>query len=130
MTAEQDVFLMNQLAQGLVSEDEGRRWFSQLASGEQRDVLSKLWLFAAQAGARESDVDDAIARAKLKPSFTPCVVLRNGRLKIQAAKVIDLPLAEREKSFRLLLALFQVADERRRNEECRNGCTHWWHAKQ
>ncbi|WP_437968476.1 DUF5958 family protein [Sorangium sp. So ce260] len=93
--------LLNQLAQGLVAAEEGRRWFSRLAEGEQRDVLGTRWFFAAQAGARESDVDVAIARAQLKPSFTPCVLLRNGRLKIQAAKVLGLPLAEREKSFKL-----------------------------
>ncbi|WP_433931902.1 DUF5958 family protein [Sorangium cellulosum] len=121
--------LLNQLAQGLVTKEEGHRWFSGLAEGEQRDVLGKLWFFAAQAGARESDVDVAIARAQLKPSFTPCALLRNGRLKIQAAKVLGLPLAEHEKSFRLLSALFQVADERRRKEECKDGCSHWWHTK-
>lgn len=128
MPTERDV-LLNQLAQGLVPADEGRRWFNRLAEGEQRDVLEQLWIFAAQAGARESDVDVAIARAQLKSSFTPCVLLRNGRLKIQVAKVLELPFVEREKSFRLLSALFQVADERRRNEDCINGCSHWWHAK-
>ncbi|WP_437814646.1 DUF5958 family protein [Sorangium sp. So ce1078] len=121
--------LLNELAQGFVTNEEGRHWFSQLAEGEQRDVLGKLWFFAAQAGARESDVDVAIARAQLKPSFTPCVLLRNGPLKVQAAKVLGLPSAENEKSFRLLSAMFQVADERRRKEECKDGCSHWWHTR-
>ncbi|XXX73574.1 DUF5958 family protein [Sorangium sp. So ce134] len=120
---------LNRLAQGLITEEEGRLWFGGLVEGEQRDVLGKLWFFAAQAGAREGDVDNAIARAQLKPSFTPCVLLKTGRLKIQAAKVLGLPLAEYEKSFRLLSALFQIADERRRREECKDGCSHWWHTR-
>lgn len=126
MPPESDV-LLNRLGQGTVSEHEGCQWFGHLAGDEQREVLNRLWYFAAQAGAQEGDVADAIVRAKLKATFTPCVLLKNGRLKIQVAKLLDLPHAERERSFRLLLALFQIADERRRSTTCATGCSHWWH---
>jgi hypothetical protein len=122
-----DVYL-NRLAQELDSERGGLQWFGQLADNEQREVLSRLWLFSAQAGARECDVDAAIARAKLKATFTPCVLLKGGRLKVQVAKVLNLPHVEYGKSFRLFLALFKIADERRRRTDCQNGCSHWWHA--
>jgi hypothetical protein len=56
-------------------------------------------------------------------------LLKKGRLKFQVAKLLKLPHAERERSFRLLLALFQIADERRRSTACLNSCSHWWHAK-
>jgi hypothetical protein len=127
MSLEREVFL-NRLAQGLVPEEEGRLWFLELAVGEQCATLQTLWFLAAQAGARQDDVGDAIIRAKLKASLTPCVLLKSGDLKIQAAKVLGLPQSEYEKCFRLLLALFEIADERRRSTECRNGCSHWWHA--
>ncbi|WP_438031326.1 DUF5958 family protein [Sorangium sp. So ce233] len=120
--------ILNQLARGAISEEDGRRWFVQLAGDEQREALNKLWFFAAQAGARESDVDGAITRADLEPTFTPCVLLKNGRLRIQTAKLLGLPHTEHERSFRLLLALFQIADERRRSTTCINGCSHRWHA--
>jgi Family of unknown function (DUF5958) len=120
--------VLNRLAQQIVAEEEGLRWFAGLGVDEQKGVLQKLWMFAAQAGASVNDVDAAIQRARLKPSLTPCVLLKGGPLKVQVAKVLGLPIGEREKSFRLLLALFQVADERRRSTSCVKGCSHWWHA--
>ena len=41
--------------------------------------------------------------------------------------MISLPEPERDKAFRLFLALFSLADERRRKTECASGCSHWWH---
>ncbi|WP_274506119.1 DUF5958 family protein [Streptomyces murinus] len=38
-----------------------------------------------------------------------------------------LPVHELTKSFRLLVALFGVADTRRRELYCAGGCTHAWH---
>jgi Family of unknown function (DUF5958) len=120
--------LINRLAQQVVAEEEGLLWFARLDADDQRGVLQKLWTFAAQAGATANDVDAAIVRARLKRTLTPCVLLKAGPLKVQAAKVLGLPIAEREKSFRLFLALLQIADERRRSTSCINGCSHWWHA--
>lgn len=119
--------LLNELAQGLVKEEEGRQWFSALPSGEQREVLHLLWFFAAQAGANRGDVDRAIELSGLSPGFTPCVLVKRGPLSVAAAKVANLPHVEHEKSFRLLLALFRLADERRLRTECKEGCSHPWH---
>lgn len=127
MPLDDDAFI-NQLAQQVVDLEEGLRWFAGLDAGSQMRVLQKTWIFAAQAGAHEHDVDAAIVRARLKPTFTPCVLVKKGSLKVQVTKIVGLPAAEREKSFRLLLALFQIADERRRLTSCLGGCTHWWHA--
>lgn len=127
MPSDAEVFL-NRLAQGIAPEDEGRRWFGRLSADERLSALRSLWMFAAQAGAVEGDVDVAIIRSALKPTFTPSTLLKNGPLKVQVAKVLNLPESEQEKSFRLLLALFTVADERRRTTTCLGGCSHWWHA--
>jgi hypothetical protein len=99
-----------------------------LGAPEHMAVLQKLGLFAVEAGATSSDAAAAVQRAHLKPTLTPCVLLNSGALKVQIAKVIGLPAAERGKSFRLLLALFEIADARRRSTSCVNGCAHWWHA--
>ncbi|WP_327189671.1 DUF5958 family protein [Streptomyces xinghaiensis] len=38
-----------------------------------------------------------------------------------------LPAYELTKSFRLLIALFSIADTRRRTLYCAGGCSHAWH---
>ncbi|MET9412450.1 DUF5958 family protein [Streptomyces sp. NPDC002935] len=38
-----------------------------------------------------------------------------------------LPAYELTKSFRLLVALFSIADTRRRTLHCAGGCGHEWH---
>jgi hypothetical protein len=120
--------LLNRLGQGVTPVAEGIRWFSNLAPAEQLAALRTLWNFAVQASLLKEDVDVAVVRSGLKSTFTPVVLmLSGGPTKIVAAKVLNLPPAEYAKSFRLFLALFQQADERRRRTACANGCKHWWH---
>ncbi|WP_234433250.1 DUF5958 family protein [Streptomyces sp. NRRL WC-3549] len=37
------------------------------------------------------------------------------------------PLGERHKAFRLLIAVLTIADARHRERYCPGGCGHWWH---
>ncbi|MEV5491040.1 DUF5958 family protein [Streptomyces bobili] len=37
-------------------------------------------------------------------------------------------LDERRKALRLLIAVLAIADERRRERYCCDGCGHWWHS--
>nr|WP_256259290.1 DUF5958 family protein [Streptomyces mirabilis] len=39
----------------------------------------------------------------------------------------DLPSYDRARAFRLLVALFAIADTRRRERYCVGGCGHEWH---
>ncbi|MGW2378501.1 DUF5958 family protein [Kitasatospora sp. NPDC001683] len=55
------------------------------------------------------------------------MLVTRGRLTEQLTKIIHLPQDERIKSFRLLVALLGVADERRRVRFCASGCRHGWH---
>ena len=81
-------------------------WFDSLEDSKKTAVLGELSTIAVQAGASTDDVDQAIKLAKLRRTFTPCVLLAKGRLRIQISKVLELPNSERLKSFRLLLALY------------------------
>lgn len=118
---------INRLAQGLESIEAGLIWFRNLGSAKQGEVLRTIASFITQAGAREEDVPTAIERSSLRATYTPIVLLSRGSLKMQLPKVVNLPLEEREKAFRLLIALLAIADERRRRTTCANGCSHWWH---
>ncbi|MFD9096222.1 DUF5958 family protein [Streptomyces collinus] len=114
--------ILNELAQGLRPVDEGVEWFEGLSDGDQRKVLHSLVLFCGQARAREEDVPESIARSGIRPTHTPAVMLAKWRFGMEALSAYKLT-----KSFRLLVALFSIADTRRRTLHCAGGCGHAWH---
>jgi len=122
-----EVILLNQIAQGIRTIQEGKDWFLSLSVERRLEVLRHVSFLALQASAREEDVPLAIERSGLRRGYTPCVLLLNGRLKIQLAKVCALPPEEYEKAFILLITLLGIADSRRRTTKCVDGCDHWWH---
>ncbi|MER8047659.1 DUF5958 family protein [Streptomyces sp. NPDC094032] len=114
--------ILNELAQGLRSTAEGIEWFEGLSEDDQREAVHALVLFCDQARAREADVPESIARSGIRPTHTPAVMLMKGRF-----GMAQLPAYELTKSFRLLVALFGIADSRRRALYCVDGCGHEWH---
>jgi hypothetical protein len=118
---------LNQVRQRVIGVEDAVGAFSSLAQGVQKTVLQTLSHMALQAKPEDGDVALAIASAKLKPTFTPCVLLESRRLNEAIAKALQLPCSEYEKLFRLLLALHDIADKRRL-DSCGEGCQHWWHA--
>jgi len=118
--------LVNQVAQGVRPIE---MLLSEVAdlNDEQRGLyLADMTMIVRQAQARPEDVPVAIDRSRLKATFTPCVLATKKALPDAMARLRSLPRSEDDKSIRLLLALFQVADARRRLA-CGDTCTHWWH---
>ncbi|MGW0652954.1 DUF5958 family protein [Streptomyces umbrinus] len=114
--------ILNELAQGIRPMAEGESWFAVLAEDEQRLVLRELEQFCVQARAVETDAQAAIARSGMRPTYTPAVMLTRWRLNMS-----HLPHYDRARAFRLLVALFAIADNRRRERYCADGCSHAWH---
>ncbi|WP_410564350.1 DUF5958 family protein [Amycolatopsis sp. cmx-4-61] len=117
---------LNQLAQGTRSVEDETRWFEGLDPAGRRDVLDELAFYASQARAGEEDREAAILRAGIKPGDTAAVLLRAGPPHTQLRKICALPGYQQVPAFRLLAALFGVADDRRR-VQCAGQCTHGWH---
>ncbi|MFE5512113.1 DUF5958 family protein [Streptomyces sp. NPDC056529] len=125
--SERDVIL-NELAQGLRPMSQGIAWFDALDPEEQSRVLLFLHHHCVQARAVTEDGPESIRRAGLRPTHTPAVLITRGRIDEQLGKIASLkPLDERRKAFRLLVAVLAIADGRRRERYCLNGCAHWWH---
>lgn len=119
---------LNRIAQGLVPEDSGLRWFGGLIAAERVAVLKDLAYITHQSHPKLEEVPSAIVRSGLKSTFTPCVMLQNADRPTSAlSRIASLPEPEHAKSFRLLLALFSIADARRRETQCKDGCIHEWH---
>ncbi|MFE9099071.1 DUF5958 family protein [Streptomyces sp. NPDC007264] len=114
--------VLNELAQGLRPMAQGVEWFEGLSEDDRRKVLHALVLFCGQARACEDDVPESIARSGIRPTYTPAVMLTKWRF-----GMAGLPAYELTKSFRLLVALFSIADTRRRALHCADGCGHEWH---
>ncbi|MFE3557818.1 DUF5958 family protein [Streptomyces sp. NPDC059193] len=120
--------ILNELAQGLRPMPHGMEWFDGLSPEEQSETLLFLRHYCEQARAGEEDGPESIRRSGLRPTHTPAVLLVRGPINHQLGKIVSLaPLDERRKAFRLLVALLGVADERRREHFCADGCGHWWH---
>ncbi|OCQ91659.1 hypothetical protein BCD67_09125 [Oscillatoriales cyanobacterium USR001] len=122
-----DEITINQIRQELISQEDTKNWFSSFPPQYQQEILQWLSYIVIQAGAREEDVALAIVKSKLRPTYTPCVLIGKGRLKEQLVKIVQLPTSEFMKAFLLLMSLFAIADARRYNKYCQDGCSHWWH---
>lgn len=125
--AERDVIL-NELAQGLRPMSQGIEWFDALGPEEQSETLRFLSHHCVQARAAAEDGPESVRRAGLRPTRTPAVLITRGPVDQQLGKIAGLaPLDERRKAFRLLIAVLAIADGRRPERFCSNGCAHWWH---
>ncbi|HTU93125.1 MAG TPA: DUF5958 family protein [Gemmataceae bacterium] len=122
-----DELFLNQVAQAILAAKAGEEWFSALPIDRQQETLRWISNMSIQAGARMGDAPAAIQQSGLKPTHTPCVLLSRENLSVQLAKIVNLPPNEFLKAFKLLMALFRIADSRRRETQCANGCLHWWH---
>ncbi|GAA1287774.1 hypothetical protein Psi02_70320 [Planotetraspora silvatica] len=120
--------VLNELAQGLRPMSWGVEWFEGLTAEEQSVALWDLSGYCMQAGATVEDGPASVRLAGLRPTHTPAVLITRGRLMMeQLVKIINLPQDERVKAFRLLVALLAIADQRRRERHCADGCSHAWH---
>ncbi|MGL5058729.1 MAG: DUF5958 family protein [Microcoleus sp.] len=122
-----DEITLNRIQQELISPEDAKNWFLSFPTEYQQEILQRLCYMAIQARARDEDVSLAVIKSKLRPTYTPCVLLSKGRLKEQMAKVLKLPPSEFLKSFVLLVNLLAIADARRYSKDCQDGCSHWWH---
>src|ERR1035437_7416252 len=116
--------LLNRVAQGHITEAEGLLWFESLSPEEQLQALHLLSKVCGQSHPRPQEVPLASKRAGLKATFTPCVLASLSEQPAQAfPQIVALPFNEQTKAFRVLLALFCIADDRRRKTRCVGGCT-------
>ncbi|EIY43868.1 DUF5958 family protein [Bacteroides nordii] len=119
--------LINQYGQSLVNESEISVHFNNLTKIQQQEYLLNLIELILQSKPKESDIEIAIKSSLLRPTYTPCILLRNGIKYNNLKKIADLPYSERLKSLVLLLNLFKVAYQRRFEKE-KNQYSKWWYS--
>jgi hypothetical protein len=125
LRTEQEITL-NRYGQGLIEVEVFFDEFSCFDLTEKRHYLQEIKALIQQSKPREEDIQPAILESKLKPTFTPCVLLTKGLANHQLRKIIELPEAELNKVLRLLLGLFKISYQRRFQTE-KNNPNKWWY---
>lgn len=124
MNIEQKIEL-NLFGQGLINVEKLKDTFNMFNEEYQRQYLEKLILLIIQSKPLETDLDNAIIQSKIKSTFTPCVILKNGLIKKNFIKVLNLPKNELDKAFIILVYIFKIAYLRKFEIE-KNNPTKWW----
>ena len=118
---------LNKIAQGLVRVEDGIDWFDASDLDTKRNVLQSLSVFLTQSHPTCDEVEKGITRSELKRTYTPCVLMVEKPFNEAVPKIRNLPENEWRIASVLWLSIFSVADKRRRETECLDGCTHEWH---
>lgn len=118
--------VLNRVAQGFDSIEFGLEFMSN--ANDEQMFWQTLSMMVKQAHPTRDEALQAIRDSGLRSTFTPCVLLVKGDFpEKNLGKICSLPEYEHEKAFRLLIEVFRIADKRRREEQCADGCSHWWH---
>ncbi len=120
--------IINKIAQGKIDFQNGISWFSELEVNLQKEIIQLLEYYILQAHPDTESIELGIKSTHIKDSMTPIVILKTAQnLKIALSKIIALPDSELIKSFTTLISIFKIADKKRREVYCKNGCSHEWH---
>lgn len=118
---------LNKFAQDLLTVNQILNWFDTFNLSEQKQIREKLSMFIQQAHPTEALINEGIKNANIKETMTPVVIFKTHTLKNAINKIMNLPDSELRKSFIIMLSIFKSADSYRRENECKNGCSHEWH---
>ncbi|MDV6168943.1 DUF5958 family protein [Flavobacterium sp. DG1-102-2] len=122
-----DEILFNQYGQNLVDVRSFQLKFNYFNLDEKRNYLKYLLFLIGQSKSLESDIPTVILNSKLRPTFTPCVLLKKGVKYHNLMNIVELPENELDKSLILFLNLFRIAYQRRLEIEKADG-DKWWYS--
>lgn len=117
---------LNKYGQGLIVPEILADEFTDFGLIEKRNYLKEIIALLLQSKPLEEDIQPAILESKLKPTFTPCVLLTKGVANHHLQKIAELPESELNKALLLLLGLFKISYQRRFKEE-KNNPDKWWY---
>lgn len=118
---------INKYAQNILTDSEIMDWFDQFDLLGQKEIRDKLIMFLQQSHPSDELISNAIQTALIKDTMTPVVLFKTQTFKIAINRIKNLPDSELRKSFIIMLSIFKKADTYRRENDCINGCSHFWH---
>ena len=125
MKLEEEI-LINKYGQSLIVVEQLTERFSLLDLPQKKLFLNDILYLIMQSKPKDEDIEPAITESKLKPTYTPCVLIKKGFANHNLQKLLEFPENELKKVFVLLLSLFKIAYERRFKIE-KNNPDKWWY---
>ncbi|MDV2442532.1 hypothetical protein CMV00_01790 [Elizabethkingia anophelis] len=122
----EDTLNLNKYGQGILNIDFFLNFFSEIDALMKRNYLKEVIGLIIQSKPTDDDIEPAILTSGLKPTFTPCILLRKGVLEHNLKNIVNLPDSELEKALVLFLNLFKIAYKRRYVLE-NNNPYKWWY---
>jgi len=122
----EDAILINRFGQNLIGIEHMIKLFSSFNVEMKRDFLREINSLIMQSKPILNDIEPAILSSGLKPTYTPCILLRKGITRHNLEKLVLLPENELSKVYVLLLSLFIIAYKRRYSIE-KNNPNKWWY---
>lgn len=118
---------INKIAQGIIPLAEGLEWFQSSDENTRSEIMRTLDLCIYQSHPNKDDIEKGIEKSGLKSTYSPCILIQTKPFNEVRRKVLRMSGIDQDRSFRLFVTVFSVADERRRKEQCAGGCAHDWH---
>jgi len=116
---------VNLFAQDRLTSEELLDWFKNYDN--KPIALRTIMMYFAQARPTKNEIEMGIIASGQKDTFTAAVLLRKYSIIELVGKLTNLPDKELIKTFIFITAIFKIADTRRRETKCKDGCTHFWH---
>jgi len=123
----EDEVQINKYGQGLIDMKELLYRFEKFDFVNKQKYLIDVVFLILQSKTNDDDIDEAIRQSNLRPTFTPCIMIRKGGVNSSTLKIItSLPENEYLKVFALFIALFKIGYQRRFLVE-KNDPNKWWY---
>lgn len=127
LTVDEEIIL-NQFSQRIYSLDEMNYWFETYDLSNKRDIMGNLFYMVIQAHPTYDEIElSALSLRKEKSTSAVMLLNKNKPFSKFGYKICDLPEKELLNGFDILLLTLSKADNRRKNEEDPDRCSHWWH---
>jgi len=117
--------IVNKFGQDLISINEITNYFQQLDIEHKRSFLNDISFLILQTKVLDTDIDEAIFLYNLKSTYTPCVLIKKGIKNNVLQTIINLPVDELDKSFKLFIGLFKIGYQRNFNKN--SDINKWWY---
>lgn len=103
-------------------------WFETYDLSNKRDIIGNLFYMVIQAHPTYDEIElSALSLRKEKSTSAVMLLNKNKPFSKFGYKICDLPEKELLNGFDILLLTLSKADNRRKNEEDPDMCSHWWH---
>ena len=128
MLSIQELFKINQYAQNYAPINEAISWFKSCDQKYQQNIVYNLLNLVIQSGAKDTEIYQAACMLK-KTKSTAAVMLLNPNKPFfkYGYEICKLKENDLVVGFDILIHTLSISDTRRKNEVCRNSCSHWWH---